>query len=134
VGEESQGKGHFKMRFFKTFTLLFALSIGGVAHAGKADVIEVEIKKTGENTYQFHVTVLHHDEGWKHYVDKWDIVAPDGAVLGTRTLYHPHVDEKPFTRSLSGLNIPKGIGRVTIRAHDSVHGYGGKVVTVGLPQ
>jgi hypothetical protein len=78
--------------------------------------------------------VLHKDEGWKHYANKWDVVAPDDSVLGTRTLYHPHVNEQPFTRSLSGVKIPTGIDRVTIRAHDSVHEYGGKVVTVELPR
>ena len=84
-------------------------------------------------TYQFDVTVQHKDEGWKHYANKWDVVGQDGAVLGTRTLYHPHVEEQPFTRSLSGVKIPEGITKVTILAHDSVHKYGGKAVTVTLP-
>jgi hypothetical protein len=61
-------------------------------------------------------------------------VSPDGSVLGTRTLYHPHVEEQPFTRSLSGVKIPAGIDKVTVRAHDSVHGYGGKTAIVDLPK
>ena len=64
---------------------------------------------------------------------KWDVVAPDGKVLGTRTLYHPHVDEQPFTRSLSGVKIPKAVEQVTIRAFDSEHGGGGAVMTVAVP-
>ena len=114
-------------------TSVLVLMFAAVSYAGKADVIGVTVKKIGEHTYQFSVTVSHNDEGWKHYADKWDIVAPDGRILGTRTLYHPHVDEQPFTRSLSGMKIPKGISTVTIRAHDLVHGYGGKVVSVILP-
>ena len=57
--------------------------------AGEADIIEVKATKIAENTYRFSVTVLHKDDGWKHYADKWDIVAPDGQVLGTRILHHP---------------------------------------------
>ena len=117
------------MKFtFVVSILLFILA--GLAHAGEADVIEVKIKPTDGNSYRFDVTVRHHDEGWNHYADKWDVVAPDGTVLGTRVLYHPHVDEQPFTRSLTGVKVPSGIEKVTVRAHDSVHKYGGRVVTV----
>ncbi len=110
--------------------LLFPMTM---AHAGEADVVEVEVKNLGNNTYQFNITLSHNDEGWDHYADKWDIIAPDGTVLGTRTLFHPHVTEQPFTRSLSGVKIPGNIDEVTIRAHDSVHAYGGEVVSVKLP-
>ena len=108
--------------------------IGTTAYAGEADVVDVEIKMTGKNSYYFDVTVNHADEGWNHYADKWDVVAPDGKVLGTRTLYHPHVDEQPFTRSLSDVKIPPSITEVTVRAHDSVHAYGGKTMKVAVPK
>jgi len=49
----------------------------------------------------------------------------DGTMFGTRTLGHPHVDEQPFTRSLSGVNIPDTVNVVTISARDSVLGYCG---------
>ena len=103
------------------------------AYAGEADVTNVEVVKLGDGTYRFDVTVVHSDDGWDHYADKWDVVGPDNTVLGTRTLYHPHVEEQPFTRSLSGVEIPEGIKKVTIRAHDSLHEYGGKTITVILP-
>ena len=121
------------MKTFQLLLLIFLLS-GNVASAGEVDVLQVKVKRSGDNVYSFEVTVTHKDEGWDHYANKWDVVAPDGTTLGTRTLYHPHVQEQPFTRSLSGVKIPKGIHRVTIRAHDSVHGYGGNVMTVDLPQ
>ncbi len=113
-----------------SFCLLLATT---AARAGEADVEGVNISATGQNMFRFAVTVRHADEGWEHYADKWDVVAPDGTVLGTRTLYHPHVDEQPFTRSLSGVRIPDTIKEVTVRAHDSVHKYGGKEVTVAVP-
>jgi hypothetical protein len=101
---------------------------------GKADVVDVKVKRTESDTYQFSVTVLHQDEGWDHYADKWDVVAPDGTVLGTRTLLHPHKEEQPFTRSLGGVKISGTIQTVMIRAHDSTHEYGGKEVNIDLPQ
>ena len=101
--------------------------------AGEADVLKVEVRKTGEQTYHFSTTVQHEDTGWDHYADKWDVVGADGTIYGTRTLYHPHVNEQPFTRSLSGVTIPPGIRKVTVRAHDSVHKYGGKVIEAALP-
>jgi hypothetical protein len=74
--------------------------------------------------------VRHADTGWDHYANRWDVLAPDGTVLGTRTLLHPHENEQPFTRSLSGVSVPEGVRSVTIRANDSVHGEGGREVTV----
>ncbi len=104
------------------------------AVAGEADVEKVRIAKERAGTYRFDVTVRHADAGWKHYADKWDIVAPGGRILGTRVLLHPHELEQPFTRSLSGVRIPRGVTRVTVRAHDKVDGYGGEVVTVTVPR
>ena len=114
------------------FTSLFIITTA--AYAGEADVIKVDVKRTGGDTYFFKVTVRHEDEGWDHYANKWDVVAPDGTILGTRTLYHPHVDEQPFTRSLSDVKISESITEVTIRAHDSVHEYGGKTMSVANPR
>jgi len=101
--------------------------------AGQADVIDVKVRLSAPQTYAFDVTLRHADAGWDHYADQWDVVAPDGTVLGTRVLYHPHVDEQPFTRSLSGVRIPAQVKQVTIRAHDKVHGWGGQTVAVDLP-
>ena len=102
------------------------------ALAGEADVLAVEAVPEGAGAWRFHVTVAHGDTGWDHYANKWEVVAPDGRVLGTRTLLHPHETEQPFTRSLGGVAVPEGVERVTLRAHDSVHGPGGKEVTVDL--
>jgi hypothetical protein len=102
-------------------------------YAGQADVVAAKVTRTGNDTYKFDVTVRHADEGWKHYADKWDVTAPDGTVLGTRILAHPHIDEQPFTRSLIGVKILESIDRVTVRGHDLVHGYGGKTVIVTVP-
>lgn len=112
---------------------MISFMFSSISFAGEADVINVDVKKTDTHTYQFNVTVSHNDEGWEHYANKWEVVAPDGTVIATRILHHPHVNEQPFTRSLSNVTIPEGIKEVTLRAHDSVHAYGGKVITIPLP-
>ena len=103
------------------------------ALAGEADVIAVDAHRSSDGTYRFNVTVRHMDTGWEHYADRWDIVAPDGTVIASRVLAHPHVDEQPFTRSLSGVRIPNGVTQVTIRAHDNVHELGGNTITINIP-
>ncbi|WP_108882705.1 hypothetical protein [Anderseniella sp. Alg231-50] len=108
------------------------LMMSGVCLAGEADVVGVTATKASDGTWSFHVTVLHGDEGWDHYANRWDVIAPDGTVLGTRTLHHPHETEQPFTRSLGGVRVPDGVVSVTIRANDSVHGTGGKEFSVEL--
>lgn len=121
------------MKITALLLLMISFMFFSICFAGEADVINVEIKKTDTITYQFNVTVSHNDEGWDHYANKWDVVAPDGTIIATRILHHPHVNEQPFTRSLSNVTIPKDIKEVTIRAHDSVHEYGGKVIIMALP-
>jgi len=109
----------------KTLISLLILLSSTLAFAGEADVLGVKVNKNSDQSYHFDVTVKHKDEGWNHYVNKWDVVAPNGAVIATRILHHPHVNEQPFTRSLFSVKIPKNISRVTIRAYDSIHHYGG---------
>ncbi|MDG4719299.1 MULTISPECIES: hypothetical protein [Thalassospira] len=101
--------------------------------AGEADVVAATVTKLPDGSYHFDVTVAHADTGWDHYANVWQVVGPDGVVLGERELMHPHVEEQPFTRSLSGVNIPADIKSIIIRAGDLVHGYGGQEVTLGLP-
>jgi len=113
--------------------LAAVLFLPGLVLAGEANVLAVDLIETGERVYTFNVTVQHADEGWDHYADRWDVVAPDGQVLASRVLLHPHVDEQPFTRSLGGIDIPEGVTTVEVRAHDSVHGLGGATLTVELP-
>lgn len=116
------------MRLF-IFPLLL---IAAVAEAGEPAVTEATATVSGA-TWRFDVTVVHGDTGWEHYADAWRVVGPDGTVYGTRTLLHPHVNEQPFTRSLSGVAIPDTVDSVTIEARDSVHGWGSTTIVVRLP-
>lgn len=100
---------------------------------GCADVIDVEVVSSGDRTFTFHVTVSSADEGWDKYADEWVVRAPDGRVLGTRTLTHPHENEQPFTRSLSAVEIPAGLDTVMVAARDSVAGYCGNQFEIAIP-
>jgi hypothetical protein len=100
--------------------------------AGEADVIAVDARQQGAGTWTFDVTVRHEDAGWDHYADKWIVAGPDGSVYGERVLTHPHETEQPFTRSQAGILIPETVSSVIVKAHDSVHGFGGAEMTVDL--
>ena len=102
--------------------------------AGQADVVRAQIHTAADGTCTVSATVRHADTGWEHYADRWEVVGPDGEVLATRKLWHPHVDEQPFTRSLSGVQIPPQFGHVSVRAGDSRHGLGGREVTLEVPR
>lgn len=102
--------------------------------AGEADVLSAEAQLVGEGTWQFTVTVKHGDEGWDHYANRFEVLGPDGSILGVRTLHHPHETEQPFTRSLGAVKIDDNVESVIVRAIDSVHESGGKEVQVPLPR
>ncbi|WP_455373735.1 hypothetical protein [Limibacillus halophilus] len=106
----------------------------GPALAGVVEIVEAVAYADPGGKWRFDVTLKHGDTGWEHYADQWDVLAPDGSVLGTRVLYHPHVNEQPFTRSLGGVAVPEGLDEVTIRAHDKVHGWADKTYRVELPR
>jgi len=99
--------------------------------AGDADVIAADATNTGGNSWRVNATVQHGDTGWDHYANAFEVLGPDGSVLETRVLYHPHVNEQPFTRSVS-VAVPEGVTQITVRAVDSVHGHGGAEVTIDL--
>ena len=102
-----------------------------VAAAGPPEVVEATASKQGD-TWRFDVTIAHADTGWDHYADGWFVLAPDGTELGYRELLHPHVNEQPFTRSLSGVVIPDGTREIFVKAHCSVDGWSSDLVRVDL--
>jgi hypothetical protein len=101
--------------------------------AGPADVLNVKAECTAQRRCRFAVSVRHDDSGWDHYANRWEVLNPENRdIIATRVLHHPHEHEQPFTRSLNGVDIPEGLATVIVRAHDSVHGFGGKEQAVEL--
>ena len=114
-----------------TVAVLIGLMAPGIVSGGEVEIVNVEVVCSSSCT--FSVTLKHGDEGWDHYANQWDVMLMDGTLLKSRVLYHPHVDEQPFTRSLSGVKIPAGTSRVKIRAKDLKHGYSSNEYTVRIP-
>jgi hypothetical protein len=107
------------------------LLISPACFAGEVSILEVSVECTSSCT--FSVTLEHADEGWNHYANQWDVVTLDGKVLKSRVLHHPHENEQPFTRSLSGVRIPDGVSQVKIRASDTKHGFSKQEFMVDIP-
>jgi hypothetical protein len=98
-----------------------------------AAVVAADATLSGDG-WRFDVTISHPETGWDDYADGCRVEGPDGTVLGERPLTHPHVNEQPFTRSLSGVAIPEGLDRVAIRARTSVEGWGNETFLLLLPR
>jgi hypothetical protein len=113
-------------------SIAFLLLIATPAFADPAIVQNVSVSKSGAS-YTFNVTIRHTDTGWDDYADSWRIKDMDGNILGERALAHPHVNEQPFTRSLSGVKIPAGVDKVVVEAHDTVNGWASDEKVVSLP-
>jgi len=118
-------------RFIKIIFASCILLAGLSARAGDVEIKNVVMQKTG-SSWSFEVTLKHGDTGWKHYANAWRVVDQKGKVIKTRILGHPHVDEQPFTRGLSGVNIPAGAKSVTVEARDKVHGWSKDKVVIDL--
>ncbi len=121
------------MKSIALYTLGMALGASALpCAAGEVDVVAARVRCTESRTCRFQVTLRHKDEGWEHYADRWEVLTPEGEVIATRVLRHPHVNEQPFTRTLAGVQLPPDLEALTIRAHDLVHEYGGAEHTLQL--
>ena len=113
--------------------VLFVALAPFAALADDATIIGAEARASGGD-WTVSVTLRHGDTGWDDYADGWRVVSADGTVLGTRTLYHPHVDEQPFTRSLSGVSVPPGTLTIFIEARTNTDGWGAERYRLDLPR
>ena len=103
--------------------ILLALTAFNTAYADDVKILAANFYTSDGNRWSVNVTLKHGDTGWDHYADNWRVVDSEGNILGNRVLYHPHVDEQPFTRGLGSVKVPEGITTVYIEAHDKVHGW-----------
>ena len=117
----------------KKYGLLLVMLLPGLVFANQAVIRQAAFEQHAAS-WTVSVTLQHADTGWDHYADGWRVVTADGKVLGHRTLYHPHENEQPFTRSLSGIKIPVGVNTVFVEAHDKVHGWNKERLEVNLQQ
>ena len=114
----------------KQIMLTFAAGLmATAASAIEPKVLDVKVEQSGMS-WRVDVTVEHPDTGWEHYVDGWEVLDKGGNRLGYRVLHHPHVNEQPFTRSLTNVILPDGTREIFVRPHCSVDGWAGEAVRV----
>lgn len=116
------------IRLFLALLLTFAPAISS---ADSPDILDVTVTKTGM-MWRMDVTMEHPDTGWDHFADAWEVLDTNGNRLGYRELMHPHVEEQPFTRSLSSLTFPDGTREVFVRTRCSKKGWSDARVRVEL--
>lgn len=119
-----------KEKSFLVVTLLAMMATN--LSAGEVEIVAADLHETSNGRWNVSVTLKHDDTGWEHYADNWQVVDESGKVLGDRVLFHPHVNEQPFTRSLGSVQIPEDTSVVYITAHDKKHGWTSNRLEVDL--
>ena len=112
--------------------VFLSLVVSSQTLASEVSILDVKLeqKRSGWNV---RVTLKHADSGWDHYADGWRVVSDTGQELGKRVLYHPHVHEQPFTRSLANLQLDEDKHKIIyIEAHDSVSGWSTERLRIDL--
>lgn len=97
---------------------------------GEANVMAVDMERSGEKGYRFHVTLVHDDDGEDGYANWWQVETLSGEQLGRRELLHAH-GNTAFTRSET-IPVSGKVTRVVVRGHDQTHGYGGQAALLNL--
>ena len=116
---------------FQKYLIIIGLLLTASVFASDVEIVKVILTKNA-GTWRADVTLNHADTGWKHYADAWRLVDEKGNEIAKRTLYHPHVNEQPFTRSLGSIQIPKNNKIIFIEAHDLNRGWSPNKVKVDL--
>jgi hypothetical protein len=97
------------------------------------EVVAVEMTQTAPGVFTVNTTVRSVDIEGVSYADAWEVRDLDGEVYGERILTHPHANEQPFIRSLSGVAIPADVAQAEVAARDSVRGFCGAPLIVEVP-
>ncbi len=112
--------------------LVLAALSPSIGWASPTEVVHARFERSGGG-WRVSVTLRHADTGWNHYANLWVVETSGGRELGRRVIFHPHVDEQPFTRSQQ-IAIPAGITKVRVRAGDNRNGIASNTLHVDLTQ
>ena len=120
---------------FDSSDLVRAFQEGQYTHheALVPDVLDVQLTQTGDGVYRVSVTLSSPYDTPERYADAWRVLDSDCNVLGIRVLTHDHQFEQPFTRSLTGVEIPDGVTEITVQGRDQITGWGGATIVVPVP-
>ena len=127
-------------RFLVLVTALISIALVGTAAAESKgaeqkfpDVVDVKVEASGNNHFDFDVTISSPYDSPQRYADAFRVSSMTGQPFGERKLLHDHADEQPFTRDLYSVSIPVGVRMVVIQARDQKYGYGGRTMQALLP-
>ena len=107
-----------------------AMSVGGPRFP---ELLNVRPVRTGPRTYDFLVLLRTTYASPSRFAAGWRVLAPSGEVLAVKRLARPYLGDGSFWRRQTGVRVPRGVRSVRLQARDSVNGYGGRGLTVGLP-
>lgn len=100
------------------------ISAGVPALAGKPVPIGAKVVYLGQDRYQFEANIVHRDDTWQHFVDRWEVIGKGGKVIATDYFYYPRIGENIVWHVLRGIRVAPGTTYVIYRLHDSKDGYG----------
>lgn len=121
------------MKVIQRLLQISLLVVSGITQASETIVKDVVVNKVSTGKFNFSVTLKHADKSWDHYANVWQVETTAGEVLAKRVLQHPHINEQPFTRSLSAVVIEGDIKEVIIVAGCTVDGINSNKFAVTLP-
>ena len=96
--------------------ILLSLILSNSVYAQPPQIVKAEASLKTNQLFDIAVTIRHPDTGWDHYANEWIVVDGDGKEIAKRTLYHPHVNEQPFTRSIRDVLISTDENKIIIKA------------------
>ncbi len=97
------------------------------------DVVEAVVEPSS-GAFDVDATVSSPYDTPERYADAFRVRGEDGTVYGVRELTHDHASEQPFTRTLTGLDLPDDVDEVVVEGRDQANGWGGATVTVEVPR
>lgn len=115
-------------------TLLAALFALLLALPATADEVEVLMVKAMQKdaTWQFDITVHHHDEGGEHMMDSVAIFTPDETLIGIAKIPMPSIGADHVTTKVTGVTVPEGVEYILIRGHCSHAGWTHEGIIISL--
>lgn len=127
--EETPGRvtvsGHSAQWFGLVLLVLFAglMTVPGSVLAGKPQVVWVELNQEARH-WRITGTLSHDDAGDYHFMDRWQVLTPDGDVLGEEAFITPRVQAPERITTLRDIRLPQGTREIRVRVHDTLHGWG----------
>ena len=98
------------------FAGLIVLVVSMQVSAQPPEIVKAEAIVQSNQLFDIAVTIRHPDKGWDHFANEWVVIVDDKKEVAKRTLYHPHVNEQPFTRYLRDIKIPQDAKSIKVIA------------------